>query len=53
MMTNRTFNEHAKWQPCAAIYGLVCVLRLSLLSVNMFGGRLGQEASIDSRHIRQ
>jgi hypothetical protein len=53
MMTNWTFNEHAKRQPCAAMYGLVCALRLSLSSVNTFGGRLGQAESIDSRHIRQ
>ena len=53
MMTNWTFKEHAKWQPCAAMYGIVCALSLSLSSVNTFGGGLGQVASIDSRHIRQ
>jgi len=52
MMTNWTFNEHAKRQPCAAMYGVVSALRLSLSSVHTFSGRLGQEASIDSRNIK-
>jgi hypothetical protein len=54
MLTSWTFKEHtAKRQPCAAIYGAVYALRLSLSSViNTFSGRLGQETSIDSRHIR-
>ena len=53
MMTNWTFKEYtAKRQPCAAVYGVVYALRLSLSSVNTFSDRLGQETSIDSRHIR-
>src|SRR5438034_8693032 len=57
MMTSRTYKEHStKWQPCAAMYAVVCTLGLSSASVslrtNIFGGRLGQEASIDSRRIR-
>src|SRR5947208_8571261 len=54
MMTSRTYQKHStKWQPCAAMYTVVCSLGLSLSATNMFGGRLGQEASIDSRRIRQ
>src|SRR5438132_14159669 len=58
MMTSRRNKQHStKWQPCAAMYVVVCALGLSSASVslrtNIFGGRLGQEASIDSRRIRQ
>jgi hypothetical protein len=58
MMTSRTYKEHStKWQPCAAMYAVVCSLGLSLASVslgtNIFAGRLGQETSLDSRHIKQ
>jgi hypothetical protein len=58
MMMSRTNQKHStKWQPCAAMYTVVCSLGLSSASVslrtNIFGGSLGQEASIDSRHIRQ
>jgi hypothetical protein len=58
MMTSRTNKQPVdKWQPCAAMYAVVCALGLSSTSVslrtNIFGGRLGQEASIDSRHIKQ
>ncbi len=54
MMTNWTFNEQtAKRQPCAVMYPVVCALGLSLSATNIFGSRLGQETSIDSRHIRQ
>jgi len=57
MMTSRTNQKHStKWQPCAAMYTVVCALSLSSASVslrtNIFGGRLGQETSIDSRHIK-
>ena len=57
MMMTRTYKEQStKWQPCAAMYTVVCSLSLSSASVslrtNIFGGRLGQETSIDSRHIR-
>ena len=57
MMTSRTYQKHTtKWQPCAAMNAVVCSLGLSSASVslrtNIFGGRLGQETSIDSRHIR-
>src|SRR5436190_22221409 len=58
MMTSRTNKQPVdKWQPCAAMNAVVCALGLSSTSVslrtNIFGGRLGQETSIDSRHIRQ
>jgi len=54
MMTSRTNKQPVdKWQPCAAMNAVVCSLGLSLSATNIFGGRLGQEASIDSRHIRQ
>ena len=55
MMTSRTYKEHStKWQPCAAMYMAVCSLRSDAChAANIFDGRLGQEASIDSRHIRQ
>jgi hypothetical protein len=53
MMTSRTNKQHStKWQPCAAMYTVVCSLGLTLSATNIFGGRLGQEASIDSRRIR-
>ncbi len=57
MLTSRTYKEPIdKWQPSAAMYAVVCSLGLSLASVssgtNIFGGRLGQDTSIDSRHIR-
>lgn len=53
MLTSRIYKEPvSKWQPCAAIYEIVCALSLSLSATNI-GGRLGQETSIDSRHIRQ
>jgi len=54
MMTSRTYQKHStKWQPCAAMYTVVCSSGLTLSATNIFGGRLGQEASIDSRRIRQ
>jgi hypothetical protein len=54
MMTSRTYQKHStKWQPCAAMNAVVCALGLSLSATNIFGGSLGQEASIDSRRIRQ
>ncbi len=52
MMTNWTPKEHkAKGQPYAGARGVIC-LGLGSSSVNTFGGRLGQETSIDSRQIR-
>jgi len=54
MMTSRTYKQPIdKWQPCAAMYTVVCSVGLTLSATNIFGGRLGQETSIDSRHIRQ
>jgi hypothetical protein len=56
MMTSRTYKEHStKWQPRAGMYPVVCALGLglSLSAINVFGDRLGQETSIDSRRIRQ
>ena len=53
MLTSRTYKEHStKWQPGAAIYTVVCSLGLTSSATNVFGGRLGQTTSIDSRHIR-
>lgn len=53
MLKSRTYKEHTmKWQPCAAMYAVVCSLGLSLSATNIFGGRLGQETSIDSRNIK-
>jgi len=54
MMTGRMNKEHSmKWQPCAAMYPVVCSLGLTLSAANIFGGLLGQETSIDSRRIKQ
>jgi hypothetical protein len=58
MVTTRTNKEQStRWQPCAAMYTVVCSLGLSVASIssgtNIFGGNLGQETSIDSRQIRQ
>jgi len=53
MLMSRTYKEHSmKWQPCAAMYAVVCSLGLTLSANNIFGRRLGQETSIDSRNIR-
>ena len=52
MTTNRTYKEHEmKWQPCA-MYRVVCSSGLTLSAIKTFGGRLGQEQSIDSRNLR-
>jgi len=53
MLTTRTYKQHpTKWQPCAAMYPVVCSLGLTLSAIDTFGGRLGQERSIDSRNLR-
>jgi hypothetical protein len=53
MLTSWTYKEHTPKQPAYAGMGGVCLrVGLSLSSVNIFGGRLGQETSIDSRHTR-
>jgi len=53
MLTSRTYKEHAaKWQPSAAMRSLCPRVGLTCSSVNIFGGRLGQETAIDSRNIR-
>jgi len=53
MMTIRTYKQQpTKWQPRAAKYTVVCSLGLGMPLVNIFGGRLEQATSIDSRHIR-
>jgi hypothetical protein len=54
MLTSWTYQEHtAKRQPGTGMPG-VCLSGLSLSSVNIFGGGLGQRQaeSIDSRRIR-
>ena len=58
MTTSWTYQEHTvKRQPSTGMPGVCLAGGLSLASVksvvNTFGGRLGQEASIDSRYIRQ
>ena len=54
MLMSRIRNEHStKWQPCAAMYAVVCSTSLSLSATNSFGGRLERQTSIDSRQIRQ
>ena len=53
MLTNRTYKKHAaNWQPSAAMRSLFPRVGLTCSSVNIFGGRLGQETAIDSRNIR-
>jgi len=53
MLTTRTYKEHSmKWQPSAAMCAVVCSLGLTLSAINTFGGRLGQEASINSRKTK-
>jgi len=53
MLKSRTYKEHTmKWQPCAAMHPVVCSLGMGSSAVNIFGGRLGQETSIDSRNIK-
>jgi hypothetical protein len=50
MLMMTTYKEHSmKWLPRAAMCVVVCSLGLNLSAINMFGGRLGQETSIDSR----
>ncbi len=53
MLTSWTDKEHSpKSRPYTGMRGLACALGLSLPAANNFGGRLGQETSIDSRRIR-
>jgi len=53
MLTSRTNHKQTtKWQPCAAMYGPVVSLVLTLSATDIFGGRLGQETSIDSRQYQ-
>ena len=53
MLKTRTYKEHSmKWQPCAAMNRCVVTLSLTVSAINTFGGRLGQEASIDSRQYK-
>ena len=50
MLKSTTYKEHSmKWQPRAATNPCVVTLDATVSAINMFGGRLGQEASIDSR----
>ena len=52
MTTNWTNQEHrAKRQPSTGMPG-VCLLGRAQSSVNVFGGKLQQAQSIDSRRIR-
>jgi len=56
MTTSWTYQEHtAKRQPRTGMRGVCLGVGLSLSSVNIFGGGLGQRQaqSIDSRRIRQ
>jgi len=53
MLMSWTYKETtAKRQPYAGMRGVCLRVDLSLSSVNIFSGRLGQATSIDSRHIR-
>ena len=53
MLMSRTHREDStKWQPCAATYGSVVSLGLTLSATNIFGGKLGRETSIDSRQYK-
>jgi hypothetical protein len=53
MLKLRTHKEHSmKWQPCAALYSVVCSLGVTSSAINTFGGRPGQETS-DSRQYKQ
>src|SRR5439155_2924029 len=53
MMTSRTYKEHtAKWSTRVEMRAVCLAGGLSLLSVNYFGARLGQETAIDSQNIR-
>ena len=43
MLMSRTYQQHSmKWQPCAAMYPVVCSLGLTLSATNIFGGKLSQ-----------
>jgi hypothetical protein len=53
MLMNMTHKEQTmKWQPCAAMYSLVCSLGQTFSATSIFGGRPGQQRSIDNRNIR-
>lgn len=53
MMMSWTAKERAaKPTRSAGMYGVCLQAVRSLSLVNNFGGRLGQETSMDSRHIR-
>ncbi len=53
MLTSWTYKEHTAKRPsCAGMRGVCLSVSLSLSPINIFGGRLGQETSIDSRHNR-
>jgi len=54
MMMTRTYREHStKWLPSAAMYAVVCSVGLTRSAINIFGGKLGQEMTRDSRYTRQ
>jgi hypothetical protein len=53
MLISRTYKEHTmKWQPRAATNRCVVSLGLTLSASNIFGGRLVQKTSIDSRQYQ-
>ena len=53
MLMSWTYKEHStKSRPVTGMRGVVCALGLSLSAAINFGGRPGQETSIDSRRIR-
>jgi hypothetical protein len=53
MLTSWTHKEHTtKRRPTAAMRGVCLGVQPSSSPVNIFDGRLGQAASIDSRHLR-
>lgn len=54
MMMSRKHNEQSMpWQPCAAMYTVVCALGLTSSATDNFGGRLGQESPINRRNKKQ
>jgi len=53
MLTMRKHKEQTmKWQPCAAMYSLVCSLDVMASTTSIFGGRPGFQISENRRNNR-
>jgi hypothetical protein len=53
MMTISKHTEQTmQWQPCAAMYAVVCSLGLTLSGTSMFGDRSRQPISVNRRNSR-